>query len=94
MVAAQQALTQQGLAAEAVGELEHAVAVADKLGSPLVRWETRAALASAQRASGTDPQLRLTESARIIQEVAASLSPERAAVYLGAPATRAVLEAQ
>jgi class 3 adenylate cyclase/tetratricopeptide (TPR) repeat protein len=86
-----QALTQQGLAEEAVGELARAVAIADKLGSPLVRWETRAALASAQRAAGADPQQRLTESAGIIKEVAASLSPERAHTYLGATPVRAVL---
>ena len=88
-----QALTRQGLAEGAVGELERAVAFADELGSPLVRWETRAALASAQRVAGTDPDPRLGEAATIIGEVTASLAPERANAYLAAPSVRAVLEA-
>jgi tetratricopeptide (TPR) repeat protein len=89
-----QALTQQGLAEEAVGELERAVAIADELGSPLVRWETRAALAMAQRAAGQDPEAMLIGSSRIIREVAASLSPERAETYLAAPAVQAVVAGQ
>ncbi len=88
-----QALTRQGLAEDAVGELERAVAIADELGSPLVRWETRAALASAQRAAGMDPDPRLGEAASIVGEVTASLAPERANAYLAAPSVRAVLEA-
>jgi len=52
-----------------------------------------AALAAAERAAGVDPQLRLTEAATIIREVAASLTPARAEVYVEAPAVRAVLEA-
>jgi hypothetical protein len=86
-------LTQQGLAEEAVSELERAVTIADQLGSPLVRWETRAALAVAQRAAGTDPEPRQAEAVAIIQEVASSLSPARAETYLAAPPVRAVLEA-
>jgi len=89
-----QALTQQGLAGEAVGELERAVAIADELGSPLVRWETRAALATAQRAAGRDPEAMLSGSTTIIRDVAASLSPERAETYLAAPAVQAVLAGQ
>jgi tetratricopeptide (TPR) repeat protein len=87
-----QALTQQGLADDAAGELSKAVAIADELGSPLVRWETRAALASAERAAGTDPEPRLVEAATIIRDVASSLSPERAETYLAARQVRAVLE--
>jgi tetratricopeptide (TPR) repeat protein len=89
-----QALTQQGHAKEAVDELERAVAIADRLGSPLVRWETRAALATAQRAAGEDPEAMLARSIAIIREVAASLSPERADAYLAAPAVQAVLDDQ
>ncbi len=88
-----QVLTQQGLAEEAVIELERAVAIADELGSPLVRWETRAALAAAQRAAGTDPEPRQAEAAAIIDEVASSLSPERAETYLAASPVAAVLQA-
>jgi tetratricopeptide (TPR) repeat protein len=88
-----QALTQQGLAHEAVPELGRAVAIADDLGSPLVRWETRAALAAADRAAGTDPEPRQAEATAIIQEVTSALSPERAETYLAAPQVRAVLDA-
>jgi len=87
-----QTLIRQGLAEEAVGELERAVAIADGLGSPLGRWETRAALATAQRAAGKDPEAMLTGSIEIIQEVTASLSPERSDTYLSARPVRAVLE--
>ena len=87
-----QALTQQGLADDAAGELSRAVAIADELGSPLVRWETRAALASAERAAGTDPEPRVAEAATIIRDVASSLSPERGEIYLAAPLVRAALE--
>ena len=87
-----QALTQQGLADDAVGELSRAVAIADELGSPLVRWETRAALASAERAAGTDPEPRVAEAATIIRDVASSVSPERGEIYLAAPLVRAALE--
>jgi tetratricopeptide (TPR) repeat protein len=88
-----QVLTQQGLSDEAVIELERAVAIADQLGSPLVRWETRAALAAAHRAAGTSPEPRQAEAAAIILEVASSLSPDRAETYLAAAPVRAVLEA-
>ena len=88
-----QALTMQGLAGEAVAELGRAVTIADALASPLARWETRAALATAQRAAGMDPEPRRSEAAAIIQEVASSLSPERADTYLAAPQVRALLDA-
>jgi class 3 adenylate cyclase/tetratricopeptide (TPR) repeat protein len=88
-----QVLTQQGLGEQAVVELRRAVAIADQLGSPLVRWETRAALAAAERAAGHDPEASLTDAAAIIHTVASSLSPERAETYLAAPAVRAVLDA-
>jgi hypothetical protein len=86
------ALTAQGLAQEAIGELTGAVAAADQLGSPLFRWEARAALAAAKRAAGVDPEPHLAEAARIIREVASSLAPDRARAYLAAPQVREVLE--
>ena len=86
------ALTRQGLAEEAVGELRRAVRIADDLGSPLVRWETRAALASAERAAGEDPDPMSAEAGRIAREVAASLSPERGGAYLEARPVRTVLD--
>jgi class 3 adenylate cyclase/tetratricopeptide (TPR) repeat protein len=86
-------LTRQGLAQEAVAELGRAVTIADALGSPLGRWETRAALAAAQRAAGEDPTRTLAEAEAIVRAVAASLSPERGETYLSAAPVRAVLDA-
>jgi tetratricopeptide (TPR) repeat protein len=93
LIALGQTLIRQGLAEDAVTELERAVTIADALGSPLVRWETRAALASAQRAAGVDPEARQAEAAAIIRDVASSLSPERGATYLTAPQVRGLLDA-
>src|SRR3954469_8141999 len=87
-----QVLTKQGLDEEAVTELENAVTVADQLGPPLARGETRAALAAAERAAGTDPTQMYAEAEAIARAVAGSLSPERGAAYLNAPAVRAVLD--
>jgi tetratricopeptide (TPR) repeat protein len=86
-----QALTREGLAEEAVGELRRAVAIADQLGSPLVRWETRAALAAAERAAGFEPETELAEAASIIDKVVGSLAPDRADVYRSSAPVRAVL---
>jgi hypothetical protein len=88
-----QALTAQGLAEDAVLELQHAVGEADGLGSPLLRWQARVALAAAAReAKDAAADEALHEAGAIISNVAASLSPERAAVYLDAPQVREVLE--
>jgi tetratricopeptide (TPR) repeat protein len=89
-----QALTTQGLAQEATAELRSAVAEADALGSPLFRWQARAALAAAARGTGDGAADELIHEAQtIILGVAASLSPEREAVYLAAPQVVQVLEA-
>jgi hypothetical protein len=89
------ALTASGLAGEATAELGAALAEADALGSPLYRWQTRAALADAVRAlegeDAADPHM--AEAAAIIREVLAALSPEHAAGYAAAPQVAAVLEA-
>jgi len=89
------ALTAQSLAEDAASELLSAVEVADELGSPLLRWRARAALASAlfARAGTVDPERPLQEAATIIRDVAASLAPERAQDYLSAPQVVEVLEA-
>jgi class 3 adenylate cyclase/tetratricopeptide (TPR) repeat protein len=88
------ALTAQGLVEEAAAELRSAVAAADALGSPLFRWQARAALAAAavgaRDATADEP---LHDAVEIIRGVAASLSPERAAAYLKAPQVVEVLEA-
>jgi class 3 adenylate cyclase/tetratricopeptide (TPR) repeat protein len=88
------ALTAQGLADEAAAELRSAIEIADELGSPLLRWQTRAALAAAlsRKPNGGDPEVPLQEAAKIIREVAASLAPERAKGYRAAAPVVEVLE--
>ena len=88
-------LTGQGSSEQAVFTLREAVSLADVLGSPLYRWQARAALAEAARgmtdedASGEDD---LEEAVRIIYEIAGSLAPERATGYLEAREVAEVLE--
>jgi tetratricopeptide (TPR) repeat protein len=89
------ALSATGLAEEARAELRNAVGWADVLGSPLYRWQARAALADAVRPlDGVDAADGHTEEAgKIIREVVAGLSPERGALYVAAPQVAAVLDA-
>ena len=89
------ALTAQGLGDAAVSELGTAVEIADELGSPPLRWQTRAALSRALATSsdGVDPESPLQEAAAIVREVAASLAPERGTVYLAAPTVAEVIDA-
>jgi class 3 adenylate cyclase/tetratricopeptide (TPR) repeat protein len=82
------ALTGQG--SDASTELGSAVEIADRLGSPLLRWQTRAALAGAP---GVDRDGLLQEAVSIIRGVAGSLAPERSEAYLAAPQVVEVLEA-
>jgi len=88
-------LTAQGQGEAAATELRTAVEIADALGSPLLRWQARAALAGARSlgSNGGDPDGPLQEAATIVREVEASLSPERARVYVGAPQVAEVLRA-
>jgi hypothetical protein len=89
------ALTAQGMFSEAASELHEAVSLADALGSPLYRWQARAALGEAvrgvpdERASADDHH---EQAVRIIHEVVGSLAPERAAGYLAARDVAEVLE--
>jgi tetratricopeptide (TPR) repeat protein len=85
------ALAARGLADEAAAELRRAVEVADGLGSPLSRWQARAALALA--VPGVETEALLVEAAAIINAVAGSLTPERGARYLAAPQVRETLAA-
>jgi hypothetical protein len=89
------ALTAQGQGEAAATELRTAVEIADTLGSPLLRWQARAALAKAPSTGsiGADPETLLGEAARIVREVAASLASERGKAYLDAPQVLEVLEA-
>jgi len=80
----------------ALEHLHAAVAIADDLGSPLLRWRALAALGTVERraaAAGASGEAHLREAATIIRGVAASLSPERSAGYLAAPEVVATLEA-
>ena len=81
------ALIRQG--SDASAELRSAVEIADRLGSPLLRWQTRAALASAV---GPEREALSREAVAIIREVASSLAPERSQIYLAAPQVVEVLE--
>ena len=95
MITLGQALTAQGLLTDAVSQLDDAVALADALGSPLYRWQARAALADAERgvpdrAAGSDRTRR--EAVGMIHEIAGSLAPERAAGYVAARPVAEVLE--
>jgi len=88
-------LTANGLFADAVSQLDEAVVLADALGSPLYRWQARAALADAERgvpdrAAASDRTLQ--EAVGMIHEIAGSLTPERAAGYLVARPVADVLE--
>jgi predicted ATPase/class 3 adenylate cyclase len=89
------ALTAQGLGDSAASELGTAVEISDELGSPLFRWQSRAALAQAlsKGSDGADAEAPLQEAAAIVRGVAASLAPERAQIYLAAPPVAQVLEA-
>ncbi|TMK34112.1 MAG: hypothetical protein E6G58_12255 [Actinobacteria bacterium] len=80
------ALTSRGDVEDATAELRSAVALADELGSPLLRWQSLAALALAERASGAGDRAdeHAREAAVIIDAVARELSPERATTYLAA----------
>ena len=85
------ALIAQGLCEEAAAELRRAVVMSDALGSPLIRWQSRAALAQALPGTGVDPGPLFAETATIIRAVVAGLTPEHAAGYLAAPEVVAVL---
>jgi tetratricopeptide (TPR) repeat protein len=89
------ALTMSGLAEDARTELRAAVPEADALGSPLYRWQARAALADAIRQlEGVDAaDACIADAAAIIREVVAGLAPERGAGYVAAPQVAAVLDA-
>ena len=86
------ALTTQHLYEEALVELRRAVATSDDLGSPLVRWQSRAALAQALAGAGANADTVFAEAAEIIQAVTARLSPEHAAGYLAAQPVVEVLD--
>jgi class 3 adenylate cyclase/tetratricopeptide (TPR) repeat protein len=89
------ALVAQGRDDAALAELHSAVEQADALGSPLSRWQSRAALGEAQKGSSeerVEAESTLNEAVQIVHEVADSLSRERSAAYLDAPQVVRVAE--
>jgi class 3 adenylate cyclase/tetratricopeptide (TPR) repeat protein len=89
------ALVPLGRHAEALAELRSAVDLADTLVNPVGRWQSRAALASVQRAAGEDAAAVATSARarQIITDFAATLAPSRAETLLSAPQTREILDA-
>jgi hypothetical protein len=87
-IALGRALTTRGDLEGATAELRSAVAVADELGSPLLRWQSRAALAAAEPSA----EEAAPEAREIIESVAAGLSSERASAYLAAAPVVEALE--
>jgi hypothetical protein len=87
------ALAARSEPAAAEDRLRAAVARSDGLGSPLLRWQTRAALAGvAQRTAAADADELLIQARSIASAVAGGLAPERAAAYLAAPQVADLLE--
>jgi len=89
-----EALLAMGRTQEAVAELQTAARDADRLGSPPGRWKSRAALGRALYAMGRDDEAERAfhEASDLIQNVAKSLSPERAASFLNAAPILEVLK--
>jgi tetratricopeptide (TPR) repeat protein len=88
------ALMQLGRAPEAIPEVRTAVRIADRLGTPAHRWQTRAALGRVLMAVGKDDgaQTALTEARGVIEAWAATLSAEHAGSLLAAEPVRDALE--
>jgi class 3 adenylate cyclase/tetratricopeptide (TPR) repeat protein len=87
------ALQALGRREDGLRELQAAVRGADRLGSPALRWQSRADLAAALEASGDDKAAEhsFREAAGIIREVEAGLSPERARRFVTAATVAGVL---
>jgi class 3 adenylate cyclase/tetratricopeptide (TPR) repeat protein len=82
-----------GLAADAASEIRSALAVAETIGTPSIRWQAQAALGEALAASGADPSEAFREAASIIRSISEALSPPRAATFLDDPHVSEVLDA-
>ena len=76
------ALAAAGLGREAAGELRRAVADAEAVGSPFIRWQALAALGAALAASGSDPSGPCLEAAAVIRSISEELSAAHAATFL------------
>ena len=88
-----EALVALGRTDEGIAELEAAVAGADALGTPSLRWQHRVALGRTRYATGDDDGAAsaYAEAADVIRGYAATLTPEHAASFLGAEPVRDAL---
>jgi tetratricopeptide (TPR) repeat protein len=89
-------LMAQGSHEDAMRELQRAAALADSLGTPLLRWQVLAALGEAERhdrGTADRGEARIHEAESIIRGIAASLAPVRAERYLSARQVIQVLDA-
>ena len=82
-------LIAEGLRDDAAKELRRALVLGDDLGSPLIRWRAKAALADAV---GAEAETQRRDAAVIIRDVAAGLDAVRGANYLAAQEVAQVLE--
>jgi tetratricopeptide (TPR) repeat protein len=90
-----QVLLANGRGEEAIREIRTAVSMADELGSPPGRWQSRAALGRALYATGDDDGAASTyrEAAEIIRAMADSLSAEHQKSFMAAPQVEEVRKA-
>jgi len=90
-----EALVAAGRRDEGLSELEEAVAGADALGTPSIRWQHRVVLAKARYATGDDDgaATAYAAAADVIRTYAATLSPEHEASFLGAEPVREAMSA-
>jgi hypothetical protein len=88
------ALVALGRPSEGLAELRRAVATADALVNPVGRWESRASLAAALRATGDEAAAAAAtdEARQILTGFAATLTPGRAETLLDSRRTRALLD--
>jgi class 3 adenylate cyclase/tetratricopeptide (TPR) repeat protein len=90
-----EALVAVGRLDEGFSHLERAVADADELGTPSIRWQHRTVLAKSRHAAGNDDAAATAfrEAADVIRAYAATLTPEHAAGFLDAEPVRDALNA-
>lgn len=87
------ALVASGLGEEAAGQLRRALAAADVIGSPFIKWQAQAALGAALAAAGADSSAPYSAAAGTVRSIAQDLSPPRATAFLADPRITDVLGA-
>jgi hypothetical protein len=87
------ALARLGRPDESLSELRAAIRLADDLGSPPGRWQTRSALGSALADTSHEETAaaELVEAGDILRSFASTLAPERAERLLAAESSRELL---